>query len=430
MPKYALAIHAHFYQPPRAHPLTKHIGAERAAAPYRNWNEWAADLIYRPNATLGNFGRLSFDVGQSLLDWLGEHDPQTYRDMISAVGQHQQNYGVLNVLGVPFRQVPLPLLRPVDRLTLLRWGKAEAIRRFWLAPLGVCLPQLAADLESLQAVQEAGYRFTILKSSQVEGLPPRGGAGPYRLALPNGADLSVFIMDEGLSGGMLEEMRERGGAGYWARQRLADHCHRAGPLSLIYLSGESLGQNRMGEASFLYYLLQHEAQRMNYQAVTLAQYYQAQAQPLATIQLATKVQKVYAHEGLLWACLGALDAIREGLLEQTGREDWMLQTEVQHKLAHITNPLVSSYLAMVEAITACSLLEQHPTVNLDHVLTFASYSLYLLERYGQQDLRRAFWPALTEGQQARFQELWAQFENLPEAPGRRLQPAAKQEAHH
>ena len=58
----AICIHGHFYQPPREDPLTGIIPPEMGAAPYHNWNERIHTECYRPNAELGNFEKISFNI--------------------------------------------------------------------------------------------------------------------------------------------------------------------------------------------------------------------------------------------------------------------------------------------------------------------------------------------------------------------------------
>ncbi len=71
----SICIHGHFYQPPREDPRLGVIPSEVGAAPYRNWNERIHAECYEPNAKLGNFERLSFNVGPTLFGWMEHHDP-------------------------------------------------------------------------------------------------------------------------------------------------------------------------------------------------------------------------------------------------------------------------------------------------------------------------------------------------------------------
>ena len=61
--KQSFCVHGHFYQPPREDPFTGRIPIERGAFPFDNWNEKIYDQCYRPNAELGNFSRISFNIG-------------------------------------------------------------------------------------------------------------------------------------------------------------------------------------------------------------------------------------------------------------------------------------------------------------------------------------------------------------------------------
>ncbi|MEO7003665.1 MAG: glycoside hydrolase, partial [Ktedonobacterales bacterium] len=65
-----LGIYGHFYQPPREDPFTGAIPLEPGAAPFENFNEKITAECYRPNAELGNFEAISFDLGPTLAAWL------------------------------------------------------------------------------------------------------------------------------------------------------------------------------------------------------------------------------------------------------------------------------------------------------------------------------------------------------------------------
>ena len=77
-PSRSVVIHGHFYQPPRENPWLEAIEPQPSAHPYRDWNERITAECYRPNAELGTFEQLSFNVGPTLLSWLESHHRDTY----------------------------------------------------------------------------------------------------------------------------------------------------------------------------------------------------------------------------------------------------------------------------------------------------------------------------------------------------------------
>src|SRR5436190_19586695 len=91
-----VAVHGHFYQPPREDPFTGIIPCEAGAAPYANFNERITAECYRPNAELGNFDLMSFDMGPTLATWLERAHPDVYHRIIEADRRHMQRFGVGN----------------------------------------------------------------------------------------------------------------------------------------------------------------------------------------------------------------------------------------------------------------------------------------------------------------------------------------------
>ena len=83
-----LAIHGHFYQSPRGNPFTGKPLVDESATPYNNWIERITAECYQPNADLGNFEHISFDLGELLADWLETNDPETYNRIIQADALH------------------------------------------------------------------------------------------------------------------------------------------------------------------------------------------------------------------------------------------------------------------------------------------------------------------------------------------------------
>ena len=75
-------VHGHFYQPPRQDPQLDAIPVEDGAAPYPNWNERIYHECYLPNTVQGNFERISFNIGPTLVNWLSRSHADTLREII------------------------------------------------------------------------------------------------------------------------------------------------------------------------------------------------------------------------------------------------------------------------------------------------------------------------------------------------------------
>jgi alpha-amylase/alpha-mannosidase (GH57 family) len=264
-----LCIHGHFYQPARGNPISDEIGEEKDAAPFQNWNERITAESYRPNANVGNFERMSFDVGEALMKWMRVNDPDTYQRIIESNRVHVERHGIGNALARPFHHVILPLQRLRDKRTLLHWGRYSFHKRFGFEPLGLWLPEMAFDVETLQAVRAAGFTYTIISQGQVHD---RVEGGPYWVDLENGERLAVFIRNDGLSNDLSFNISGVGGAGHWARSVLGSRRSGAAPLTLLAVGGETFGHHHLGEEQFLRWLLQSEASSVGYKVVTLNQY--------------------------------------------------------------------------------------------------------------------------------------------------------------
>src|SRR4030042_1025384 len=96
MGKY-LCIHGHFYQPPRANPWLEAVEVQDSAHPYHDWNERVTAECYMPNSAsrildgnnrivdiLGNYSKISFDFGPTLLSWMETNAAETYQAILDA----------------------------------------------------------------------------------------------------------------------------------------------------------------------------------------------------------------------------------------------------------------------------------------------------------------------------------------------------------
>src|SRR5688572_7761604 len=161
MPEYYLGIHCHYYQPPRGNPFGEQVLVEADAAPYANWNARIAAECYGPNAAIGNYRHLSFNVGDALMHWLAENAPDVYTAFIQADAVNIEQAGVGNAIAQPLDHILLPLARREDKLTQVKWGRAAFEQRFGRRPSAMWLPEMAVDYETLEVLVEEGIEWTI-----------------------------------------------------------------------------------------------------------------------------------------------------------------------------------------------------------------------------------------------------------------------------
>ena len=198
MENLAFCVHGHFYQPPREDPLTGSIPVEPGAAPYKNWNERIYMQCYEPNVRSGNFEKISFNLGPTLIDWLAEQHPEALASLVEQDHRNLQKYGVGNAMAQGYNHTILPLASYQDKVTQVRWGIADFKFRFGHAPLGMWLPETAADDETLMVLAENGIQFTILAPWQADTLE-LDPSHPYRIPLPGGKQIAVFFYNQDLS---------------------------------------------------------------------------------------------------------------------------------------------------------------------------------------------------------------------------------------
>ncbi len=179
-PERYICIHGHFYQPPRENPWLETVETEDSAAPYHDWNERITAECYAPNGAsrimngdnqiiriMNNYSRISFNFGPTLLSWLEENAPRTYRMIRDADRQSMLRYeGHGSAMAQVYNHVIMPLANTRDRITQIRWGIADFKHRFGRAPEGMWLSETAVDNETLDLLAQHGILFTILAPHQ------------------------------------------------------------------------------------------------------------------------------------------------------------------------------------------------------------------------------------------------------------------------
>ena len=221
-----ICIHGHFYQPPRENPWLETVETQDTAAPYHDWNERICAECYAPNGAarvvnaknqitriVNNYARISFNFGPTLLSWLKENAPRTYRMILEGEGRSRpRNRGHSSAMAQVYNHMILPLANARDKRTQIAWGIRDFQHRFRRDPEGMWLPETAVDVESLELLSEAGIKFTVLAPHQARRMRNRvweewqgmegGRIDPtraYQCHLPSGRTISLFFYDGPIS---------------------------------------------------------------------------------------------------------------------------------------------------------------------------------------------------------------------------------------
>jgi alpha-amylase/alpha-mannosidase (GH57 family) len=208
MPRF-VCVHGHFYQPPRENPWTGRVEPEASAAPFHDWNQRITAECYSPNAEAGNYARMSFNFGPTLLSWLEREAGPVYEAVLAADRESRERFsGHGSAIAQAHSHMILPLANARDQRTQVRWGVLDFERRFGRAPEGMWLPETAVDLATLEALAGQGMRYTILAPDQARSWREKGESGwqeapaagldtrrPYEVPLPSGRRIAVFFYD-------------------------------------------------------------------------------------------------------------------------------------------------------------------------------------------------------------------------------------------
>ena len=281
----ALIIQGHFYQPPRENPWTGIVETEPSAAPFHDWNERIHAECYRANAfasindpstgdgrIVNNYAHISFNFGPTLLAWMAEKEPETYRTILEADKESQQRFSSHgSAIAQAYNHTILPLSNSRDKYTQILWGIRDFELRFGRKPEGMWLPETAVDLESLDILAGFGIRFTILspyqakRTRKLRGRAWRDASGgridpsmPYEVRLPSGKRIAVFFYDGPISQAIAFEHLLDKGENLSGRLVSAFSDARPWPQIVhIATDGETYGHHHKKGEMALAYALHH-----------------------------------------------------------------------------------------------------------------------------------------------------------------------------
>lgn len=182
-----VAIHCHFYQPPRENPWIEAIEQEESANPFHDWNERVTFECYRPNAygrildengkileVINNYSSINFNFGPTLLRWLQEKAPLIYQKIIDADRESIRKFGSGNAIAQTYHHIILPLADNLDKETEIIWGIADFEKRFNRRPESIWLPETAINYKTLEILIKYGFQYLILSPFQATKVKPLG----------------------------------------------------------------------------------------------------------------------------------------------------------------------------------------------------------------------------------------------------------------
>jgi alpha-amylase/alpha-mannosidase (GH57 family) len=278
-----ICIHGHFYQPPRENPWLETVETQDTAAPYHDWNERICAECYSTNGAarivnnknkitriVNNYARISFNFGPTLLSWLMENAPRTYRMILDGEQRSRKSYrGHGSAMAQVYNHIILPLASRRDRITQIRWGIADYQHHYGILPEGMWLAETAADNESLELLAQEGIKFTVLAPHQckrIRSLKDGGGwtetpnasvdtTHPYLVRFNSGLSIAVFFYNGPASRAIAFEGLLNSGESLAARLKGGFKDNAQPQLVHVATDGESYGHHhKFGEMALAYAL--------------------------------------------------------------------------------------------------------------------------------------------------------------------------------
>jgi alpha-amylase/alpha-mannosidase (GH57 family) len=373
-----ICIHGHFYQPPRENPWLETVETQDSAAPYHDWNERICAECYATNGAarvvnsrnhiiriVNNYARISFNFGPTLLSWLKENAPRTYRMILDGERRSRKNFkGHSSAMAQVYNHMIMPLANRRDKITQIRWGVADYQHHYGIAPEGMWLAETAVDTETLELLAQHGIKFTVLAPHQCKRVrsltngdsAATDGTGwtatpdstvdtthPYLIQFDSGVSMALFFYDGPTSRAIAFEGLLNSGEAFSSRLKsgFREVSQAPGQLEHVATDGESYGHHhKYGEMALAYALRLLEQDK----TVKLANYgsFLAQFPPEYECEINNNTSWSCAHGVERWrsdcGCNGgrqgwnqawrkplrqALDELRDALIpltEKTGKE--------------------------------------------------------------------------------------------------------------
>ncbi len=203
-----IAVHGHFYQPPREDPWLGVLNKDASAAPFHDWNERICSECYKPMSeakvlapdgrilsSVNNYPHMSFNFGPTLHKWIEKSYPSLNKT-ITMSGDR--------AIAQCYNHIIMPLASDEDKKTQVVWGIKDFIYRFGRKPEGMWIPETAVNIRTLEVMAKEGISFTILAKEQCQAVEYDGiwhepteeepdVTLPYLCVLPSGRTINIIF---------------------------------------------------------------------------------------------------------------------------------------------------------------------------------------------------------------------------------------------
>jgi len=341
-----ICIHGHFYQPPRENPWLETVETQDSAAPYHDWNERICAECYATNGAarvvnsknqimriVNNYARISFNVGPTLLSWLKENAPRTYRMILDGERRSRKNFkGHSSAMAQVYNHLIMPLANRRDKITQIRWGIADYQHHYGIAPEGMWLSETAVDIETLELLAQHAIKFTVLAPHQCKRIRSlqNGDAAddqngwtsmpdasvdtrhPYLIRFESGLSMAIFFYDGPASRAIAFEGLLNSGENFVNRLKSGLRDVPQAQMVHVATDGESYGHHhKHGEMALAYALRLLEQDK----AVKLANYasFLAQFPPEFECEI---------NENTSWSCVHGVERWRSDCGCNGGKAGW------------------------------------------------------------------------------------------------------------
>lgn len=326
-----LCIHGHFYQPPRENAWLEKIEVQPSAFPYHDWNERITRESYYPNAfsrvlndegkiidIVNNYSRMSFNFGPTLLSWMEQHAPETYKAILESDQQSLDYFdGHGSAMAQVYNHMIMPLANKADKETQIIWGIEDFKARFKRQPEGMWLGEAAVDTETLDLLAQHDIKFTLLAPNQAarfrkigdkEWIDGIDSNRHYWCKLPSGRKIALFFYDGDRSQNVAFKGVLQNGKSFAHDLLEGYRGEYDNEFVHIATDGESYGHHHANGDMALAYCLRYIEKNSLTKLTNYAQY----------LSLFEPEYEVEIHENSSWSCAHGVERWRSNCGCHTG----------------------------------------------------------------------------------------------------------------